>query len=174
MIKQEDLKIKNYFTLSEKTRIELFENEINAIDEYFQVSDIYRDGCIVFNNGDEYIDIDTSEILPIELTEQWLIDFGFKKMPDYMHKGNGQDWQPEYPRTYNYDFYNGEFVLRFQEWHWKNSNKIEVQKSTQLFRVYDSYYSNIMEGEVYIDNLNFVHQFQNIIKSLSGLELTKK
>ena len=89
-----------------------------------------------------------------------------------MHKGNGQDWQPDYPRTYQQDYYNGDFVFRYYEFHYKSKMKIHKDKENIIYRVYDSYYENTQEGKIEVDEIKYVHQLQNLYFALTGQELT--
>jgi len=79
MIKANDLRIKNLVTLSEKQRKELWYDQINAYNEFFEVKTIYSDNDISIEVDDEIIDISENNVEPIILTEEWLLKLGFFK-----------------------------------------------------------------------------------------------
>lgn len=109
---------------------------------------------------------------PIPLTEEWLERFGFEKQPEFMWLGNGADWQPEYPRTYHEDYYNGEFVFRFTKWQWLDKeDKVHSEESIEFLRTNESYYSKIYEGNIQFNSLEYVHELQNLVFALTGREL---
>jgi len=78
-INAKDLRIGNLVTLADKQRKELWENQINATNKYFEVKTIYSDGDIALELDEEIVDIDLIEVQPIPITEQLLLEFGFHK-----------------------------------------------------------------------------------------------
>lgn len=109
----------------------------------------------------------------IPLTEDWLVKLGFEKKPQVMWRGNGYDWQPDYPRTYHQDFFNGKFIYRFTEWHWDDKGEIKIDKSTEGL-CNDNWYDKIQEGTLNSIGCKHVHQLQNLYFALTGEELTIK
>jgi len=87
MIKANELRIKNLVTLSEKQRKELWYDQINAYNEFFEVKTIYSDNDISIEVDDEIIDISENDVEPIPLTEEWLFKLGFLK-----YKGDNKDF----------------------------------------------------------------------------------
>jgi hypothetical protein len=78
MIKASELRIKNLVTLNEKQRKELWYDQINAKNDYFEVKTIYSDNDISIELDDEIIDISENDVEPILITEDWLLKFGFE------------------------------------------------------------------------------------------------
>ena len=149
-------------------------NLVFCYDDVEAVTDIVKDHGQYFIETNGYIAtfLNNGEVKPIPLTEEWLERFGFEKQPEFMWLGNGADWQPEYPRTYHKDYYNGEFVFRFTDWQWMDKeNKVQSDKSIEFLRTNESYYSKIMEGDIQFNSLEHVHQLQNLYFSLTGKEL---
>lgn len=73
MINHKELRIGNLVTLNEKQRKELWYNQINAKNDFFEVKTIYSDNDISIEVDDEIIDISEDDIEPIPLTEDWLL-----------------------------------------------------------------------------------------------------
>lgn len=111
MIKANELRIKNLVTLNEKQRKDLWNHQIHAQNDFFEVKTIYSDNDISIELDDEIIDISENDVDPIQLTEEWLLKLGFKK--------DGRDWElPNFrfhvnkPINYNgFVFCNGYTVI---------------------------------------------------------------
>lgn len=84
--------------------------------------------------------------LPIKLTEEWLLKFGF-------HKDG--EW---YEKSMNYSIFN----------------EIIVSLNLKRFNVCESSYVDTYHEICLTDKLEYVHQLQNIYHSITGEELTLK
>lgn len=100
-VKASELRIGNLVTLNAKQRQELFHNQIHAQKEFYQVKTIYSDGDIALELDDEIVDLSETEIQPIELTEQYLLDFGFTENLEHEH--------PSFDEMNLGDFYIGNY-----------------------------------------------------------------
>ena len=137
-----ELRIGNLVTLDENQRRDLWYNQINAINDFFEVKTIYSDGDIALQLDDEIVDINVDDVSPISLTEEWLLKFGFEicgygevhSMCFTGYRVKNSIWDV-------YAVSNGEFVLH---------------KNTK---------------ETSITNIKYVHQLQNLYFSLTGEEL---
>ncbi len=93
-------------------------------------------------------------VKPIPLTEQWLIDFGFDKrlinnlIPEYYKRCT----PPNYKKDYHLCFRFGE-------------------RRDETFTFY--WYPMRHSGEMHTFPCKYVHQLQNLYKSLTGKQLTK-
>lgn len=77
-MKANELRIKNLVTLNEKQRKELWNDQIHAQNDFFEVKTIYSDNDISIELDDEIIDISENDVDPIPLTEEWLFKLGFE------------------------------------------------------------------------------------------------
>lgn len=95
---------------------------------------------VTFENG---IVIKYKNLIPVPLTEQWLIDFGFEKK------------RIDYKLTHSYHYQN-EFCWIYLI---RGGFEIELITGNERFNMMKVY--------------NYVHQLQNIIFTLTGKQLTK-
>jgi hypothetical protein len=72
-MKANELRIGNLVTLDEKQRKELWENQIHAQKDFFEVKTIYSDNDISIEVDDEIIDISENEVDGILLNEDWFL-----------------------------------------------------------------------------------------------------
>lgn len=121
-----ELRIGNY--------VSYFNNEVLKVSAVFEkgIHDEYY-------NGFEFDDIH-----PIQLTEEWLLKFGFKEM-EFDHP----DYIPQY--YYSKDFENG---------------KVNLNLRYEMILDYG--------GDFLSNTIDYVHQFQNICFALTGEELMVK
>lgn len=117
---------------------------------------------------------------PFPLTKEWLVRLGFEKIEQYIKRGNGADWQPEYPRTI-FDSYivkdkinDNVFAYVFENMQWADKNReLEESKSTRI--IYGDFYESVDgSNSVYCKEIKYVHQLQNLFFALTGEELTIK
>ena len=117
----------------------------------------------------EYPDIDW--IVPIPLTEEWLLKFGFERKELYSWKGNGCDWQPEISKTEQMDYLLNNFFARFEKWCYRKTENDEwiCDNSVQMFR--GTWYNQSYEDRIPCEQISYVHQFQNLYFALTNEEL---
>jgi hypothetical protein len=138
-------------------------------------NNVLRHGVVVNVDARSIFDIwDNSGInilgyKPIPLTEEWLDKLGFLRKPIEMWKGNGFDYQPNYPRTYQLDYVMHDFIFRFEEFHYVSKKKVEIDR--QRYIVIGDWYPRICESNIY-PSVDYVHQLQNLFYSLTGTELS--
>lgn len=139
--------------------------------------DTFRGIDIIVNSSNSF-KIEDAE--PFPLNENWFRDLGFEKQPEYIKKGNGADWQPDYPRTVfsgyklriDEDCYFGYVIEKFH-WKVKETGNIEITESISI--IHGNFY-NKYEGSDFVlcEPPEFVHQLQNIYSPLVGKELILK
>jgi hypothetical protein len=80
-MKPTELRIKNLVNINELTRIDNT-NELPLINPLFKIERIDEDGEIIIYSeiNNLHIHCDLESIQPIPLTEEWLLNFGFKKI----------------------------------------------------------------------------------------------
>lgn len=98
-----------------------------------------------------YPDRDYSKYKPIELTEEWLLKFGFKKDGEYEH---------DYT-----EYYYSKSIIVGQSNH---SERIRITLPNNHCEIGD-----MMDDMMYLmnTNINHVHQLQNLYYCLTGEEL---
>jgi len=102
-------------------------------------------------------------VKPIQLDEHWLERMGFDKS-EKKWKGNGQDYQPEYPETRQAIYDINQFQVVLEDWEWK---KGKIDKNTLIY----------FQGEEIVieeKQITYLHQLQNLHYSLTGSELEIK
>jgi hypothetical protein len=108
-----------------------------------------------------------NELQGVPLTEEWLVKFGFVRSEKIKH-GNGQDWQPEYPRT---DYVI--FTLRDFQVIYETMIYISKEEKPGDLITCDPDMSIHHHGDyVYGQKPEYVHQLQNLYFVLTGEELT--
>jgi hypothetical protein len=110
-----------------------------------------------------------SEVSPIPLTEEWMVKFGFR-MDVWRRYGNGQDWQPEYPRTDYRDFKRDDLVIRIETMSY-------ISKEDKPGELVKHESKSIMVDDNHLPFRSFpeyVHSLQNLYFALTGEELTIK
>jgi hypothetical protein len=117
---------------------------------------------------------------PIELTEEWLVKFGFIKKDKIIWKGNGYDYQPETSKTTQLDYvlstkHDDDFIFRYENFHYRGTLKDLWSVSKTTYLLYSEWYERTNEGKIPCDyEIKYVHQLQNIFWILTGEELTIK
>ncbi len=130
-----DLRIGNYI------------NDINHFKGYFQVEEI---GTGLIRTPD-YI-LEYSEVAPIELTEEWIIKFGYKRT-----KGYGSVHFNEI------DIYS---IEKF--------NKCNLLFDESYYYTVEVYDGGSNKEWDYITEIKYVHHLQNLYYCLTGSELISK
>ena len=119
-MKAQELRIGNLVTLNEEQRQELWNNQIHAQNDFFEVKTIYSDNDISLELDDEIVDISENDVDGILLDEKWLIKAG-------LQKNNG----------YPYKFLNGFIKIRNGIYFYKYYNlDIELKYVHQLQNLY--------------------------------------
>ena len=119
-MKANELRIGNLVTLNEKQRQELWNNEIHAQNDFFEVKTIYSDNDISIELDDETVDISEDDVDGILIDERWLIKAG-------LIKNNG----------YPYTFFNGFIKIRNGIYFYKYYHlDIELKYVHQLQNLY--------------------------------------
>jgi len=72
-MKAEELRIGNLVTLDEKQRKDLWDNQIHAQNDFFEVKTIYSANDISIEVDDEIIDISEDDVDGILLNEEWFL-----------------------------------------------------------------------------------------------------
>lgn len=157
-MKATELRIGNYF---------IYDGRENIVNGVLNKNGGWR---IDFKNECKCKLIQNCQSIP--LTEDWLLKFGFDKKDQNIRLGNGQDWQPEYPRTIQNDYVKDDyFTVRFEEWHYISKEEITIDKTVYI--TLGEWYSQITEGTNDVE-IKYVHQLQNLYFALTNEELTIK
>ena len=133
--------------------------------------DLKLKGFVHENREGKYFDLE-----PIPLTPDELMNLGFKKEVRQEKRGNGVDWTPSLPKTvYNaYSFEVAEsvhFVVVFQEFHYAEGSETKIDQTTEV--IYGNFYpSKIDFSDFIVCKSDFVHEIQNAVHALTGIELT--
>lgn len=117
---------------------------------------------------------------PIPLTEDWLVRFGFEEVQEFIKKGNGADWQPEYPKTIfkgfkieiNEDHY---FVYFESNMQWLSKGNFKLNEDLSYGIILGSFYDQYECSDIVNCKIpEYIHQLQNLYFVLTGKELTLK
>ncbi len=141
---------------------EMYPQQIISI-EFDAVGYITGEGYMLRLDDGFFINCDTG-VLPIPLTEDWLLKFGFTKGEQTKTKGNGGDYQPEdvYTLSTIYSLYtdddpDGNIKYELSTWHWRGG---EPENQDAFWFYHDS-----------LIRCEYVHQLQNLYHALTGKEL---
>jgi hypothetical protein len=128
--------------------------------------------CRVYRMTEKTVTL--GSLLPIPLTEEWLLRFGFEKKEPFSWKGNGADYQPETSKTEQIDFVLNDFFVRFEKRCYRKDENSEwiCEDSIQLFR--GLWYNDSREDRIPCNPIQYVHQLQNLYLDLTGEDLEIK
>lgn len=138
-MKANELRIGNYVTIAHESNTPLI--KVETITEHF------------INVFDNRIGYDIRFVLPIPITEEWLLKFGFKKS-----WGRNDVW---IDRSKTIEVYNYDGVQEYDD----GTKRVEGIKEGEYAICADDGYIAISKP------FKYVHQLQNIIFALTGEEL---
>ena len=132
---------------------------------YVKVSAILESGLIRIEGNSSFFGVEGSEpcLLPIPLTEEWLVKFGFD-VTESFNDGEKVDYQYEL-------FFNIEYITE-RVFHY-DTDEDGVTVSFGVREIWDN--EDLMDSRSWIvKNIKYVHQLQNLYFALTGEELTIK
>jgi hypothetical protein len=138
----------------------ILNKQYTGIAPVFTVFGVTEDKVLIYPQSEEYKDewISISEFAPIPLTEEWLLNFGFKKEDKRPSKTHGQYFS-KWLLDLKYSFAYAGFR---EDWGFYHSYTDAMDDSE------NDRYDFISCG------IRYVHQLQNLYFSLTGEELTIK